>query len=55
MKRVIRNLQYPTYYKDWKIYQQEDGYYVLDLYNEVVAGPFDWLSQAEEYIDEDLS
>ena len=54
MKRMLKSTAYPHYYKDYRIFQEADVYYVADLYNEIVAGPFRWMSEAEEYIDECL-
>ena len=61
MKRYVRstkvsNTSYPSYYKDYVIYQEKDGmYYVCDcIYNTIISGPFDSIGDAEYYIDQYL-
>lgn len=62
MKRYIRagrtkDTSYPHYYKDYVIYRSKDDgmYYVCDaIYDEVLYGPFQYMSEAEEYLDEFL-
>ena len=59
MKRMIKSsstYRDETYYKDYTIRRESDGfYYIYDLWDKEVpeyGGPYEWISDAEYYIDQ---